>query len=415
MDKKIEKKKWTPKKIGGIAGAALFGIFVLYTFVFADKSSKLNVETERITISTVRQGPFQEFIPVTGSVEPIKTFFLDVTEGGRIVEKFVEEGAFLEEGMPIIRLENTQTVLTAMFNEANVMQVENNLRGTRLQMEQTKLNNSVALLNAQISFERNERAYKRDKKLYEKQLISEYDFLDSEENYKSSKRTLQLTVDRIAQDSVFQSQQIVVLEKNLERMRRNYAIVQRGLDDLTVKAPIRGQLTSLNGEIGQTIRAGENLGRIDNIDSYKIRVGIDEHYLARINVGQTGTFNFDNETHALEIKTVYPQVINGRFFVDMHFSGEMPNVRRGQTVHIRLALGDLSEAILVNSGGFYQSTGGQWVFVINESETEAVRRRIRIGRHNTMEYEVLEGLQPGEKVITSSYDNYGDVEKLILN
>lgn len=415
MDKKIEKKTWTPKKISGIAGAALFGIFVLYTFIFADKSSKLNVETERITISTVKQGPFQEFIPVTGSVEPIKTFFLDVTEGGRIVEKFVEEGAFLEEGEPIIRLENTQTVLTAMFNEANVMQVENNLRATRLQMEQAKLNNNVALLNAQINFEKAEREFKRDKKLFEKKLLSEYDFLDSEDSFTSSKRTLQLTVDRIAQDSVFQSQQIIVLEKNLERMRRNYAIVQRGLDDLTVKAPIRGQLTSLNGEIGQTIRAGENLGRIDNIDSYKIRVGIDEHYLARINLGQSGTFNFDNETHLLEIKTVYPQVQNGRFFVDMHFTGAMPAVRRGQTVHIRLALGDLSDAILVNSGGFYQSTGGQWVFVLNENETEATRRRIRIGRHNTMEYEVLEGLQPGEKVITSSYDNYGDVEKLILN
>ncbi|MFA8343514.1 MAG: efflux RND transporter periplasmic adaptor subunit [Rhodothermaceae bacterium] len=416
MDRKIEKQKWTTKKLLTIGFGGLFAIFVMYTFVFADKSSKLNVSKERITISTVKKGPFLEFIPVTGSVEPINKFFLDVTEGGRIVEKFVQEGAFLKKGDPVIKLENASMQLSAMYNQAQLFQVQNSLRSTRLSMQQTKLRYDKDLINLNYQVLKQKRIFNRDKKLFDKKLISELDYLESKDEYENLLDSKKILLETIKQDSLFRMIQINQLENSVTSMQSNYKIIQRQLDNLTVRAPINGQLTSLNGEIGQTIHGGQNLGRIDNIESYKIEVPVDEYYLARISVGRTGTFTFDNNEYKLVIQKVYPQITDGKFKVDMHFEGAIPKgIRRGQTLHIKLALGDLSEAILVNSGGFYQSTGGQWIFVLDESENFAIRRNIKINRKNTLEYEIVSGLKPGEKVITSSYDNYGDVEKLVLN
>jgi len=416
MDRKIEKKKWTIKKLLTIGFGGLFVIFVMYTFIFADKSSKLNVSKERVTISTVKKGPFLEFIPVTGSVEPINKFFLDITEGGRIVKKFVQEGAFLKKGDPVIKLENASMQLSAMYNQAQLFQVQNSLRSTRLSMQQTKLRYDKELINLNYKILKQKRIYSRDKRLFDKKLISELDYLASRDEYENLIDSKGILLETIRQDSLFRTEQIIQLEHSLNSMQANYKIIQRQLDNLTVRAPINGQLTSLNGEIGQTINRGQNLGRIDNIESYKIEVPVDEFYLARISIGRTGTFTFNNKEYKLVIKKIYPQITEGKFKVDMHFQGEIPNgIRRGQTLHIKLALGDLSEAILVSSGGFYQSTGGQWIFVIDESENFAVRRNIKINRKNTLEYEIVSGLKPGEKVITSSYDNYGDVEKLILN
>lgn len=416
MDRKIEKKKWTTKKIVTFGFGGLFLFFVMYTFLFADKSSKLNVEKERVTISTVKKGPFLEFIPVTGSVEPINKFFLDVTEGGRIVQKFVQEGAFLKKGDPVIKLENTSMQLQAMYNEAQLFQVQNSLRATRLSMQQTKLGYDRNLINVNYQVLKQKRIYLRDKKLFDKKLVSEFEYLESRDEYENLIDSKKILLETIRQDSLFRMEQIKQLEKSVQSMHSNYKIIQRQLDNLTVRAPITGQLTSLNGEIGQTISRGQNLGRIDNIESYKIEVPVDEYYLARISIGRTGTFTFNNKEYKLIIKKIYPQITDGKFMVDMHFEGDIPGgIRRGQTLHIKLALGDLSEAILVSSGGFYQSTGGQWIFVLDESESFAVRRDIKINRKNTLEYEITSGLKPGEKVITSSYDNYGDVEKLVLN
>jgi len=416
MDRKIEKKNWPPKKIIGVSLASLFVIVVFYTFVFGDKSSKLNVEAERITISTVKYGPFQEYIPITGEIQPIETFFLDVTEGGRVLRKFVEPGATVLVGDPIIQLENADLALRTMYNEAQLFQQINNLRSTRLSMEQNRLSLRGQLLQINFNVLQQKRQYETNKKLYEKNLISKIEFENSRDLYNYQVKLRDLTIETHVQDSLFRIQQVEELEVSVKQMQQNLNITKRQLENLTVKAPISGQLTSLYVEIGQSISPGQNLGQIDNINSYKVRAEIDEHYIARVKAGQMGEYTFSGTTYDLVIKSVFPEVRNGRFEVDLLFSDEVPDgIRRGQTCHIKLELGELKDALFVDRGGFYQTTGGQWIFVYNESDGSAVRRKIRLGQQNSQVFEILEGLEEGEQVITSSYDNYGDIEKLIIN
>ena len=416
MDKKIEKKKWPPKKIAIYTLGGLFAIFVLYNFIFSDSSKKLNVETERITISTVERGPFQEFTPITGTVQPIETFQLDVSDGGRVMKKYVEEGAFLKAGDPIILLDNAQLRLNIIYNEANVFQQINNLRSTRLSFQQSKLDLQARLLSIDRDIREQKRVYETNEKLYEKGLISENEYLDSKDQYEYLLSHKNLTMRTYKADSVMRAQQIVQLEKSVNTLEENLQITKQQLENLTVKAPISGQLTALNAEIGESISPGENVGQIDKVDSFKVRANIDEHWIAKVSPGQYGSFAFNGIDYRLIVKTVFPQVTNGTFQVDMLFVDDAPDgIRRGQTVHINLELSGLTEAVFVDRGGFYQTTGGQWIFVVDQSGDFAVKRNIRLGRQNTQSFEVLEGLQPGEQVITSSYDNYGDVEKLILN
>ncbi len=415
MDRKIEKKKWTPKRILTYGGGGLLFIFIIYLLIFADKSSKLNVETERITISEVKYGPFQEFIPITGTVQPIQTFFLDVSEGGRVVKKYVEEGAFVNVGDPIIRMDNAELTLSVIYNQANVFSQINNLRSTRLSMEQNKLNLRAQILDIEYNLIDKKRIYENDKVLFEKNLISKNEFDRAKEQYEYAAQKRDLTLETYRQDSLFRSQQIVQLEQSVETLQSNLSVTKTQLENLTVRAPIKGQLTALNAEIGQSIARGENLGRIDVIDSNKVRASIDEHYIARVMPGQMGEFTFAGNDYKLIIKTVFPQVTNGRFEVDMHFVGVVPNgIRRGQTLQIKLELGEPDKAITIDRGGFYQTTGGQWIFVVDKSGGYAIKRNIKLGRQNTNSFEVIDGLKPGEKVITSSYDTFGDVEKLVL-
>lgn len=415
MDKKIAKKNWPPKKIITVAVASLFVAVVAYSFIFGDQSSKLNVERERITISEVDYGPFQEFIPITGAVQPIATFFLDVSDGGRVTTKYVEEGAMLEIGDPIIKLENPNLTMSVMYNEAQLFQQMNALRTTRLQMEQNKLNLMTQNLNLRNQIFKQKRLYDRDVQLHEKHLISDFEYQESKEQYEYLLKSLELTRETQRTDSLFRENQVAQLQTSISRMEENLAVTKKQLENLTIKAPIKGQLTSLDAEIGQSIGSGQNLGRIDAVDNYKVRAAIDEHYIARVSDGQEGEFTFSGNNYHIYIKTVYPEVSNGRFEVDMLFAGEPPaGIRRGQTLHIKLELGELSEAVLVDRGGFYQTTGGQWIFVLDASESFAVRRPIRLGRQNPQVFEVLEGLEKGERVITSSYDNYGDIEKLVI-
>jgi HlyD family secretion protein len=415
MDRKIEKKTWTPKRIMMFSGGGLLFIFIFYLLVFADTSSRLNVESERITVSEVKYGPFQEFIPITGTVQPIETFYLDVSEGGRVVEKFAEEGAFLNVGDPIIRMDNAQLSLDVIYNQANVFSQINNLRSTRLSMEQNRLNLQAQLLDVEYDLLDKKRIYENNKILFEKNLISKIEFDRSKETYDYTLEKRNLTLETFKQDSLFRSQQISQLEQSVETLQSNLSVTKTQLENLTVRAPIKGQLTALNAEIGQSIARGENLGRIDVIDSNKVRASIDEHYIARVLPGQLGEFTFAGNTYQLIIKTVFPQVTNGRFNVDMHFLGQVPNgVRRGQTLHIKLELGEPGEAVTIERGGFYQTTGGQWIFVLDESGDYAIKRSIKLGRQNTNAFEVIEGLNPGERVITSSYDTFGDVDKLVL-
>lgn len=415
MDRKIEKKKWPPKKIAAYSAGILVFLFLVYSFLLGDGGSKLNVKTERLTISSVSRGPFQEFIPVTGNVVPIKTVYLDAVEGGRVETKFIEEGTLVQKGDGILKLDNTNLHLDIMYREAELFQQINNLRNTHLDMERTRLNLQTQLVELDFKLREAKRMFERNKMLFEKNLISRLEYEQSQDEYQYLARSRDLTIETHHQDSLFRVSQIQQLESSVNRMQENLEIIKTKLENLVIKAPITGQLTSLNAEIGESKSPGERLGQIDVLDSFKVRVDIDEHYIARIEIGKGGNFEFAGQSYDLEIRKIYPEVLNGRFGVDMYFTDEVPQgIRRGQTLHIRLALGDLSEAVLLARGGFYQKTGGQWVYVVDKSGDFAIRRPIRLGRQNPQHFEVLEGLQPGEQVITSSYDTFGDNDKLVL-
>jgi len=415
MDRKIEKKKWPPKKIAIYGVTSIIVFFIVYNLAFGDRSSKLNVELQKITISKVSTGPFQEYIPVTGAVIPIKTVYLDGIEGGRVSKKFVEAGTMVKSGDPLLELENTNLLLDIMRREAELFEASNNLRNTRLAMEQNKLQLQGDLIDMEYQKRSLKRAYLRNKELLANNLISKEEFEQSRDEYEYNDKRGNLAIQSFKQDSLFRNIQIKQLEASLVRMQKNLEVASMKLENLVIKAPIGGHLTSLNAEIGESKTQGERLGQVDVLDGFKVRAGIDEHYLPRIATGQQGEFDFAGDTYDLNIRKVFPEINNGRFDVDLEFESCEPNgIRRGQTVHIRLELGDLSKATLLPRGGFYQKTGGQWVYVLDESGDFATKRRIRLGRQNPQMFEVLEGLNSGEQVITSSYDNFGDNDKLVL-
>lgn len=415
MDRKIEKKKWPPRRIAIYSAGGMFTLFVLYTLIFGDTSSKLNVESERITIEAVIESDFQEYIPVTGTVIPIKTVYLDAFDGGRVEKRFVEAGAMVKEGDPILQLANTNLLLDIMNREGQFYDQSNNLRNTRLQMEQYRLQLERDLIEMNYQIQRTSRSMQLRKELFDQGGGSKLEYEQAREEYEYYIKRRALAIRTFKQDSLLRKLQINQLEASLSRMQQNLSLVKTKLENLTLRAPVSGQLTSLNAEIGESKSSGERLGQIDILDGFKVRAGIDELYLPRINLGLTGEFDFAGETYQMATAKIFPEIANGRFNVDLEFNGEEPeSIRRGQTVHIRLELGDLSQAVLLARGGFYQKTGGQWVYVLKDDNT-AVKRSIRLGRQNPQYFEVLEGLQPGEKVITSSYDNFGDKDKLILN
>lgn len=414
MDRKIKKQKWPPKKIAGAAVGGLFVIVVLYNLLLGDHSSKLNVQAEKITISTVSHGPFQEFIPVTGNVLPIKTIYLDAVEGGQVDTIYRKAGSIVKEGDQILRLENTSLHLQISSQDALVAEQRNLLTNTRFTLDQNQTQSRQLLINREYEVRRLHRIYRNQEALFQQTLISKDEFEQSKDDYEFEQKRQQLAVRAFKRDSSFQEIQLRQLEGNVGRLENNLKIARRRLENLTIRAPVSGQLTSLNAEIGESKSQGQRLGQVDVLDGFKVRAAIDEHYIAKIGMGQRGQFDFAGNTYTLITKIVYPEVTNGRFEVDMEFEGEVPQVRRGQTVRIRLELGDLEDATMISRGGFYQKTGGNWVYVLTEDGSEAVKRNIRLGRQNTQVFEVLDGLQSGERVITSSYDNYGDIDKLII-
>jgi len=415
MDRKIDKKKWTPKKIALIAVAGLFIFFTLYTLVLRDSGSRLNVDRDRITISTVQLGEFLEFIPVSGTVIPLRTIYLDAIEGGRVQKIHIEDGSFIEEDDTILTLTNNTLQLDVFNREAQILEQINNLQNTRLNLQQQRLQLRDRVLNHEYQMVNRKRMYNQNKELWAKNLISEREYLDSKEAYEQTVRQLDLVSETLRLDSLATENQLRHIESSLTRMMTNLELVQRSLDNLVLTAPVTGQLTSLNAEIGESKSRGERLGQIDILEGFRIRASIDEHYIARINIGQRGEFDFAGESYSLEITRVYPQVREGRFEVDMEFTGREPdNIRRGQTLRIRLALGALEEATLLQRGGFFQRTGGQWVYVVSASGDQAMKRNIRLGRQNPQYFEIIEGLAPGERVITSSYDGFGDIDRLML-
>jgi HlyD family secretion protein len=418
MDKVIQKKRWTPKKIGAIAAGAAFTGLLAYMTLWSDTRSKLNVERDKITVAAVERGAFQEFIPVTGTVMPIRTIYLDAEQGGRVQKVYAEAGAMVKEGDPILQLSNAQMILDAVNREAQLFEQVNNLQNTRVTMQQTRLTLKQQLIDLENQFARAERAFEQNKKLVENGHVSKEDFARAKDDYDNLRKRLDLTKETMKQDSTLRTAQMGQLERSTGRLESNLGIVKQNLDNMLVRAPVSGQLTSLNAEIGEAKSAGQRLGQIDVLDGFKVRVPVDEFYISRTQVGQFGTCEIAGATYKLVIRKVYSEVKNGRFEVDMMFEGgnnsAPEGVKRGQSLQIRLELGGQETATLLARGGFYQKTGGQWVFVVDASGAFATKRQIRLGRQNPQAFEVLEGLQLGEKVIVSSYDTFGDIEKLVI-
>jgi HlyD family secretion protein len=415
MDRKLEKKGFLSRKtIWYIVFGALM-LTVLGVIIFGDKSSKYNVDVSRITIEEVKQDVFQDYITVQGTVEPITTIYLDAVEGGSVQEILIEEGNMVKKGDVIIRLLNDNLLLEITNSEAQVVRAINELRTARLQMDQTRLNYKQQIIELQMTVAQTKRLYASNKVLRQEDHISREEFDQSRESYESTQELYTLVLENFKNDSVYRSIQISSLEVSVKSMEASMTIIQRRMENLNIKATADGELASLNPEIGEVVTYGFRVGTINILDSYKLRVDIDEHYIARIQRGLTGECDFASTPYAGVITKIYPEVAGGRFAVDMVFTEEVPEqIRIGQTSRIRLQLGESKEGVLLTKGGFYQTTGGQWVFVLDETEEFAVKRDISIGRQNPRYYEVLGGLEPGEKVIVSSYQNYADHDKLIL-
>jgi len=415
MDVPIQKKKFSNKKIGLIVGVLAIIALITYVIVQTSGGTKLNVDKERISINEVSKDVFQENIPVNGIVLPITTIYLDALEGGRVEEKFVEDGAILKKGEPILRLSNTDLELSLVNQETSVYNLLTQMQISQNATRQNTINRQNQYTDVENSLIEAQRVFKLNERLYEKGAIGRQDFESSKNNYEYQKERMKLAKQVLSQDSIAAKLEVNQGKNSYSRTQSALELMRKKVGDLVVRSPIDGQLTSLDAEIGQSITKGTRLGQVDVTSGYKIRVDIDEHYISRIYNGQIGTFTLNNKIYTLVIKKVFTQVANGRFQVDMKFENEVPEgIRRGQNLQIRVALSAEKEALLVAKGGFFQKTGGNWIFKVSEDGTSAYKVNIRLGSQNTEYYEVIEGLNPGDKVVTSSYDSFGDTEELIL-
>ena len=418
MDKVIEKKKgiaaaFTKKSVKWWALGAF--VILVVVLLLTGRRSVLRVDGSTILTGTARQGEFNDYIRVSGQVQPMTTVQLSPTEGGNVKRIVVEEGSHVNEGDVIVVLGNESLDMQILNSEAELAEKENILRNTMISMEQQKLSVRQEKLSLQIEVRRARRAYEQNKALYEEKLIAKEEYLKASEDYELAKDKLELVTDRERQDSLYRSVQIAQMHESLENMRLNMNMIRRRKENLSVKAPISGELGLLDVELGQSVAAGVKIGQINNLDSYKIEAQIDEHYIDRVAPGLEATFERQSEKYSSVIRKVYPEVRDGKFKADFRFEGQQPeNIRTGQTYYLNLQLGQSAEAILIPRGSFYQNTGGKWVYVLNADGTKATKRSVRIGRQNPQYYEVLEGLAPGDKVIISSYDAFGDKDELIM-
>ncbi len=415
MDKPIPKKKGIRMKHIGYLGIALLTAALVYMAFFANHTSVFRIEADKLITGSVTEGQFNDYITVTGNVEPISTIFLDAQEGGRVEEKLIEEGTMVKKGDLILRLSNPDLYLNILNSEGQLAEKENFLRNTQITMEQERIAIKRELVNLRYDIERKRRIYKQNEMLIKDDLISREEFIRSKEDLDMAIQSKELFVERQKQDSLFRSSNVETIKNDLLNMRKNLTMVKDRVKNLDVVAPVDGELGLLTPEIGQSIARGENMGQINVLTSYKVSAQIDEHYIDRVRTQLSGKLERQSHEYDLLVRRVYPEVRNGTFKIDMTFSDTMPeNIRTGQTYFISLQLGQPKEAIMVPVGGFFQETGGQWIFVLDPSETYAVKRDITIGRKNPKYYEILEGLKPGEKVIVSGYETFGRVEKLIL-
>ena len=415
MDKVIKKKKGLrPKHIIWIVGGLAF-TFLLYKVIFAESGSTFRAEKEKLTISTVEDGLFNDYITVIGQVEPITTIYLDAIEGGQVEERFIEEGTMVKKDDVILRLENRQLYQTILNSEAALAEKENYLRNTRISFETEMIQSKRNILDSEYKLTRKKRTFNQYETLYKETLISKEDYLQAEEDYEYEGHLLTINKLKAKNDSMLRATSMITLESDLGKMRQMLDLVHERLGDLNVKAPVDGQLGMLDAEIGQSINGGQRIGQINVLDNFKVNAKIDEHYIDRVIRGLAATLDRNGTNFNLSVKKVYPDVREGQFKIDLVFEGQTPeNIRTGQTYHVKLELGESQKALMIPRGGFFQSTGGQWVFVLNDSGTEAVKRPIKIGKQNPQYYEVLEGLQAGEKVITSGYEMFGTNDRIVM-
>ncbi len=415
MDIPIEKKRFPKSLIIKVIGSILIISLIIFVIISTGGKSRLNVDAERISISEVTNGVFQENIPVNGTVLPITTIYLDALEGGRVEEKYVEDGAIMKKGDPILRLSNTDLELSLVNQETSVYNLLTQMQISQNAARQNTINKLNQMTDVQNALIEAERMYLLNKKLYDQKAIGRQEYQEAENNYNYQKQRKVLAEQILKQDSISTQEEVHQAKNSYIRTQSALKLMRKKVGDLVVRAYVDGQLTSLDSEIGQSINKGDRLGQIDVLSGFKVRVDIDEHYISRIYVGQTGTFPFNGESYTLLIKKVYTQVSNGRFQVDMQFEQEVPQgIRRGQSLQIRLALSQEKQAMLVPKGSFFQQTGGNWIFKLDEDGKTAYKIDIQLGNQNTEYYEVLQGLKLGEKVITSSYENFGDKQELIL-
>ena len=418
MDKIIEKKKgfaaaFTKRALPYWLGAFVVA-FILW-LALRDNSSTLRVNGDTLSYGMVAKGEFNDYIRVTGQVQPMTTIQISPLEGGVVQEIVTEEGSKVKKGDVILVLSNESLDLQILNSEAELAEKENLLRNTMISMEQQKLSVRQEMLQLRVEVRRSRRAYESARELYAEKLISREEWLKAEEDYLLASDRLALVETRARQDSLYRAVEIDQMNESLQNMRLNMRMIRKRKENLTIKAPIDGELGLLDVALGQSIAAGTKVGQINNLDSYKIEAQVDEHYIDRVVAGLQAQFERQDELYSTVIRKVYPEVRDGKFKTDFKFSGEQPaNIRTGQTYYLNLQLGQPEEAVMIPRGTFYQKTGGRWIYVVSEDGTRALKRNIRFGRQNPQYYEVLEGLQPGEKVVTSGYDNFGDNEVLVF-
>ena len=415
MDRIIEKKKWGRKRILTIAGIAGLVILIGGSYYLTSGKSKLSVDSERLTISTISKGPFQVTIPVNGTVLPITTIFLDALEGGRVEKVYVEDGTIMKKGDPIMKLSNTDLELSLANQETQVFNLLTQMQISRNAAQQNTISKLNQMADVDDAFNEAERVYKLDKHLFEQKAIGAQEYKQAEIAYNYQLRRKKLTAQILKLDSISTKQEEEQTKQSFARTQNALQVMREMVGDLTVRAPVDGQLTSMDAEVGQNKNKSERLGQIDVLSGFKVRVDVDEHYISQVYTGLTGTVNLDNKDYTLKIKKVFTQVTNNKFEVDMQFVGTIPpGIRRGQTLQILLALSDESKQVLLPTGGFYQQTGGSWIFKLSQDGKTAYRTDIQLGRKSTDYYEVLQGLKPGDKVITSDYESFGDMQELVF-
>jgi HlyD family secretion protein len=415
MDRKIKRKIWTARRIFTILGGAGIITLILSVFVFGEKGNVLAQEADKISVEAVTQGAFQEFIPTEGTVQPKATILLDAVVGGNVAQRFLEGGVAVEKGDTILKLENSEIQLSYIREQTQTNRLRNDIENTNNRLEQALFSSRSAVITLNYDIAAAQDLYDRSKILWQQKVISEKEYLDSKRAYDRLIASKENIMKQMEFDSLNAATTIKQNKLRLVTSEESLEIVKGRLSNLWVKAPISGLLSTVSVEMGQNVGQGETIAQIDDTNGFKVNARVDQHYLPRVYEGLRGSFDFDNSTYNLIIRKKFPEIINGQFVVEMLFEGDVPeNIRRGQTISIRLQLSEERTAVMIPRGSFFQTTGGNWIFVLDESGDFAIRRNIRIGNQNTRQYEVLEGLQPGEHVIVSSYDGYEDKDKIVI-